>query len=224
MATLADMKARIAAEIFRSDLTSQIAAAISDAIGHYQNDRFWFNEPRLDGEPTFNTVAGIATYGSEALDTIGSLFKIDYLTYVQGNATFKIYRETPENIQLLNQNGQISGPPDRFCFAGQAITLYPRPNTVYPISIFGELYLGPPLSDTDPANVWMNEAENLIRSRAKYELAVHVTKNATLMQLMSPFADGGPGGKAGATYDAYANLKATTTKRVSLGRILPMQF
>jgi hypothetical protein len=32
----------------------------------------------------------------------------------------------------------------------------------------------------------MNAAERLIRSRAKYEIALHVTRNATMVSAMSP--------------------------------------
>lgn len=224
MATLADMKARIAAEIFRSDLTSQIANAINDAIKAYQNDRFYFNEPRLDAKPFFNTVPGVATYGAEALAAIGTLYTIDYLTYVQGNATFLITRRQREEIDLENQNGYVRGPPDEFTFAGQAITLYPIPDNIYPVSIFGEINMGPPVSDTDPANIWMNDAEQLIRCRAKFEIATHITRNATLAMLMSPEENGGPNGGPGATYREWKNLKATSAKRTATGRIRAMDF
>ena len=45
MATQGDMKTRIAQELRRDDLTTEIANAISSAITFYQYDRF----------PTFNT-------------------------------------------------------------------------------------------------------------------------------------------------------------------------
>jgi len=54
--TLSVMKARIATELRRTDLTSEIASAISSAISAYKYDRFSFNsssfidEPASDGE------------------------------------------------------------------------------------------------------------------------------------------------------------------------------
>src|SRR5262245_11677501 len=44
MATLADLAARIADDLDRSDLASQIGAAIRDAVDHYESERFIFNE------------------------------------------------------------------------------------------------------------------------------------------------------------------------------------
>jgi hypothetical protein len=57
MTTLAQMKTRIAQELRRNDLTTEIANAISTAIAAYQYERFYFNQssvvnaPATDGEP-----------------------------------------------------------------------------------------------------------------------------------------------------------------------------
>jgi hypothetical protein len=217
MATLGDMKARIAAELLRDDLTTQIANAINSAIGSYQMDHFYFNEPRLDGKVTFNTVVGKATYGSETLAQIPLLGDIDWLTYTQGGTVFQISRDQTIDIDLMNQNGQISGPPEAFTYAGDAITITPVPDNVYPIAIFGTINYAAPASDTETGNVWMNEAEVLIRCRAKFEIAVHVTRNATLMALMSPDDNG-------ATARAFKELKQATNKKVATGRIEAMPF
>lgn len=223
---LATMKTRIASEMVRPDLLAggQIASAISDAIAVYQSDRFYFNEPTLITEPTFNTVIGQSTYDSTANANIRSSLCIDYLTYVQANSTFKITRRSPLDIQLANQQGTISGPPNEFTFAGMAITIYPVPDNIYPIFMFGQLASPPPQTDNEVGNPWMVDAEQLIRCRAKFELAVHVTRNPTMAQAMSPDVDGGPGGQAGATSRAWSNLKKQSNVKTSLGRIQPMQF
>jgi len=218
------MKTRIAAEIVRSDLTSQIAAAIADAISIYQSDRFYFNEPTLLTEPTWNTVLGRATYDSVDNANIKSGLKIDYLSYVQGGTTFTITLRSPLEVQQRNQTGLISGPPDIYCYAGQAITISPVPDAVYPISMFGHLVTAAPASDLEANNPWMNDAEQLIRCRAKFELATHVTRNANMATTFSPDVDGGPGGHPGATFRAWSDLKDMTAKKTSLGRIQPMPF
>jgi hypothetical protein len=216
--TLGDMKARIAAEIFRGDLTSQIENAIRDAIDTYQGDRFWFNEPSLVTEPTFNTVIGQATYDATAQAQIGLMYNIDYLTYAEGNTVFEIIRRSPKEIELLNQIGQIAGPPTAFTYAGAAISLYPTPSAVYTIKIFGHINVAAPVDDTEDNNVWMNACEKLIRSRAKFELATHVTRNDKMAQTFNPANDAGP------TALAFRELKGQTNKLTSLGRIQAMQF
>lgn len=222
--TLATMKARIAAEIFRSDLSDQIANAIEDAILTYQGERFWFNEPTLLTEPTFNTVIGQSTYDSTANAQIGLMYAIDYLTYQQAGTIFQIIRRTPMEIELENQIGQIAGPPDEFAYAGGALTIYPVPDQVYPIKIFGHINVAAPATDVEDNNVWMNTAEKLIRCRAKYELAVHVTRNAAMMTAMHPDDDKGPNGGPGAACLAFRELKSQTNKLTATGRIAAMPF
>ena len=51
MATLGTMKTRIANELARADLTSELAGAITSAIAHYERRRWWF----LESESTFTT-------------------------------------------------------------------------------------------------------------------------------------------------------------------------
>src|SRR5215475_9466078 len=44
MPTLGDLKAKIAQDLRRSNLGSEIADAIPDAIRDHETERFWFNE------------------------------------------------------------------------------------------------------------------------------------------------------------------------------------
>ena len=222
--SLATLKSRIAREIRRVDLDTEIADAISDAIDTYQGDRFWFNEPSLATNPTFNTVIGQDTYDGTVVPAVGLMYKIDYLTYQQAGTTFKIVRRTPEEVQLQNQTGFIAGPPSIFCYAGGAISISPVPDAIYPIKIFGHINMAPPTDDADDTSVWTNVAEKLIRARAKYEVAVHVTRNQAMMQAMHPDQDKGPGGGPGATYSAWQELKQTTNKLTATGYIEAMQF
>lgn len=217
MATQADMKARIASEIARSDLTTQIAAAIATAISEYQKERFRFSQSTLVASPTFNTVIGQSTYTSAANANIGTVKKIDILSYSQGSGTtFEIYRRDDTEIKLANQGGQVRGPPDEFTYAGDAITLYPVPDAVYPVAIDGHLLIAAPASDAEADNPWMNAAELLIRCRAKYELAKHVTRNATMAADMDPMS--------GETGRAFRSLKGDYNRVASKGRITAQQF
>lgn len=222
--SLQDMIDRIASEIVRGDINAQIENAILDAINTYQGERFWFTEPSIPNEPTFNTVIGQATYDEVANAQLGLMYDIDYMTYVQGNTVFQIIRRSPLEVQTANQIGQIAGPPCEFSYAGSSVTIYPTPDQVYTISIFGHINVDAPPDAANTTNVWMNTAEKLIRCRAKYELAMHVTRNAQMAQAMHPDQSGGPGGLPGATYMAFQELKTQTNKLTSLGRIQAMPF
>lgn len=232
--TQADMKARIASELVRSDLTADIANAITDAIAYYQNDRFRFMEPSIGIEPTFQTVASQMTYDKTTPlsgtvypflnATIGNLFAIDYLTYILAGIVFTIERNDALSVKIGNQNFLLQGQPQEFCYVGNALTVYPVPNTAYPVSIMGQLFVGAPANDTEAGNPWMTDAEPLIRSYAKYIIAKHKTRNAAMMQAMSPDPPSENGGVVGEAYRHWQNLKSVNNRIISRGRVKPMQF
>lgn len=181
---LATMKARIADELGRDDLTSQIASAISDAIKFYQNERFEFNETR---DLTFPTVANQEAYGAAALAAIATLRTFDYLLlYVGGILQREIKREQPKYVELANRSGNFYGQPLRFAFINREIRLTPIPDAVYTVRIAGQVRYAAPATDDEAGNPWMIDAEALIRKRAKYELALNVTKDVEEAQRLAP--------------------------------------
>jgi hypothetical protein len=70
---------------------------------------------------------------------------------------------------------------------------------------------------SDTVNPWMNAAERLIRSRAKYEISVHVTRNKDMIAAMAP-----SGGGMSEVY--YDELKSEANKIRGTSRIRAMQF
>lgn len=225
MATLADMKVRIALEIARDDLTTQIANAITDAISVYQAEHFRFNEVDPAAPPTFNTVINQTVYSAADLPAIATLFKIDQLTYQQATSTFEILRRQPGDIRLALQGNQMKGPPEEFAYQGNKLYIFPAPDLVYPVSI-SDAYLSfaAPASDLEANNVWMNDAEMLIRCRSKYEIALHITRNDKMAMAMSTEETGGQNGGPGATFMAWQALKGEYNRVVSTGRVAAMQF
>jgi hypothetical protein len=219
MSTLADMKARIVLETTRDDIDTQIAQAIATAISAYQQDRFRFNEPSLVDAPVFSTVAGRSTYTSVDNANIGTLYAIDLLTFVDsGNSVFEIRRDDSLLVRL-EQFPNFSGQPEGFTYRGNKLTLYPVPNQVWNVTIDGATFVAGPATDIEDSNPWMNEAERLIRCRAKYELAVHVTKNATMAVAMSPEPN-----STGESWRAWRDLRRQTNRVRSKGRVTAMQF
>jgi hypothetical protein len=226
MGTLQDMITRVGAELRRPDLVTggQIASAINDAIVIYQKDRFRFSDAGPTAPPTFNTVAGQWIYGAGSNSNIPTWLFVEALNVVIGNTTQELTRLTPEEIYLLNQQGTQSGQPINWAYDGNSVIFYPIPSQAWPIIMVGHILVPAPAELNTPNNPWMNEAEQLIRSRAKYEIALHVTRNATMAQDMSPDQDGGRQGKPGATWRAWRMLKGETAKVKGSGRIVPMRF
>ncbi len=211
MTTLAIMKARIATEIRRSNLTSDIAAAITTAIEAYQEKRFFFNEVRF----TFATVANQEFYTSSDDADIGTLTKIDYVKLLYGNFPYGLKPLTPERIEWLSQNGTQVGQPREFCFYAQAFRLYPIPDQAYTVRVGAEKAVAAPAADGEADNPWMTYAERLIRSRAKWELAMHRTFDEKMATRMSAAID-----------DALSQLETRTNKLAQQGgwEVYPTSF
>lgn len=221
---LQTMKARIASELARSDLTTQIASAISDAIAIYQKERFRFNETDPSTPVTFSTVANQAVYTSSANANIATLFSIDYMLLTIGNQLIPLTYDTAENLRIQNQINTTSGQPESYAYEGNQIIMSPVPSDVWTVTMGLFRKLAAPANDAEANNPWMIAAERLIRSRAKYEIGLHVTRNAALQEAMSPHPPP-PGKSTGhATWWAWRELKAETNRVTSLKRIRAMPF
>jgi hypothetical protein len=313
------MQDRIADELMRGDLTSQIALAINSAIDIYQKERFRFNETSTTtfvtevGKQFYN--AGNTTFTDPSYPgTVLSprtFYTIEKLLITVPPAVFVMSRIQPAEMLTLSQTGTQMGQPYHWSLDNETIALYPVPSSggpgqinsftftngngystgVYPnsplsggsgnsatanitvsagtvtavqvvnpgtryvvgdvlssisigpgvgftltvsatftgatgpylMTVLGQLQLPGPTDPADTTNRWMLDGERLIRSRAKYELALHVTRNAMMAQMMSPEEPGG-GALPGATYAAYRELKVEAMRMQQRGVIQPMFF
>lgn len=229
MSTLGAMKTRIASEIARGNLTTQIANAITTAISVYQKERFRFNETLPLAAVTFNTVVGQPYYSGAAptitpVTSLPTLQKIDYLNILIGNTVQQLEKIDPEQIRLLNFANTQSGQPLNWAWEGETIMLYPTPAAVYPITIGAFFQYAAPAADDTAGNRWMTDGELLIRSRAKYEIALHVTRNPAMQKAMNPNPPP-PGETEGhAAYWAWRDLKGEANRVTRLGRVRSTQF
>lgn len=212
MTTLATMKARIADELARSDLTSQIAYAISDAIVAYEDERFHFNETRAT---TFSTVDGQEFYDSNDAAAIGNIQKIDYVKVYVGNDPHDLAYERPGEMESLSVNGTQEGTPWAYTWYGNQIRLYPVPDQAYTVRVGASVKVAAPATDGEANNPWMTHAERLIRSRAKLELALHVLKDTDMATTMTA-----------AVEEAFDQLKERTNQltQAAKARVRAMEF
>lgn len=204
------MKDKIADQIARSDLTTQIAETISDAIAQYQPHRFIFSETR---DLSLSTVVGQEFYSSADDPLIGTLYAFDYITITIGTAKFDIQRYQPEDLELLTQNGTQQGQPYAFSYYDYQLRFYPVPSAVYPLTIAAHQQIVAPAADNTTGNPWMTDGEKLIRGRAKYELALNYTRNMAEAERMTAYVT-----------EAYDELKARANNLAGLGLITPTQF
>lgn len=218
MSDLATMKARIASELRRTNITTQIASAIQTAIESYQHERFWFNETR---EILFNTVNQQWQYDSSDDANLGLILRWDYVLAQVGDDYFTLSPMSAAQIEILNGDGDFEGQPLNWSWYNNQFLIYPIPNDVFPIRIGGMIAYAAPASDAEANNPWMTSAEKLIRCRAKYELYTHVLMDQVMAAQFNPDNDTGP------TAKALAELRHRTNWLTNKGgayEVTPTQF
>lgn len=181
MTTYGLMQDRIADELDRTDLTTQIQRGIKTAIKAYEKTRFWFNESRA---LTFSTVAGQEFYTSTDSTDIPTLLVIDSVQVAISTTDKYLLERVPyEQIEAISTNGtQDQGQPTWFCYYNKQLRLYPIPDAVYTIRVSGVFALTD-LSLTSDTNNWMTDAEILIRQRAKRVIYTDVILDPELAQI-----------------------------------------
>lgn len=212
MTTLAVMKARIATELRRSDLTAQIAEAITTAIKAYEHERFYWNESR---ENTFSTVADQQNYSSSDAAFIGNITKIDYVYLLVGDTSHKLIATTLDEMENVISAATSAGQPSEYAWYNEQLWLYPTPPEVWTVRVGAVLDIAEPATDGELNNPWMVKAERLIRSRAKNELFLHVLRDFEMAQAMALAVD-----------EAERQLFVRTTRQTKTGggRVKAMDF
>ncbi|MGY3535414.1 phage adaptor protein [Bradyrhizobium sp. USDA 4452] len=180
MASYLDLQTRIAGDLSRDDLGSQIKDAIGDAIKNYERDRFYFNYTR---SLTFPTVAGQVAYTGSDLPQIPNIIRIDHLFLRDTVSTFDLDRIEPDEFEWLQGNNTGPGRSNVFTYIDGQIMLWPIPAAVYTLRPHMHYRLAALAADTD-SNAWTNDAEQLIRAHAKLLLYTNVIEDTDGMQRM----------------------------------------
>lgn len=218
MSTLLAMKNRIASELRRSNISTQIASAIDTAIESYRHERFFFNESR---ETTFNTISGQWQYDETDVPDLANILRWDYVLAEIGDSIYTLMPSSPQEIDTENSDGDFTGQPLTWAWYNSQLLIYPVPNDAFLIRIGGLIAKAAPASDEEANNVWMTHAERLIRCRAKYELYEHVLMDAIQAAKFSPDNDLGPTAKA---LQELRTRTAWLTNQGGAFEITPTQF
>jgi hypothetical protein len=167
------MQARIADDMVRDDLASQIKNAINDAIELQEGERYKFNEKRY----RILTVAGQEYYdlrGSTLLTSAGAavgtgeaLLEIDDIICTVSNNPYPLIQRTQQHINEW-QSSTYQGQPADYTLYGQQLRIWPIPNDAYTLDLMGLARLAPnPLSADSDTNAWMTDGAGVIRGQAK---------------------------------------------------------
>ena len=210
MSNFGTMRDRIADELDRADLTSQIEREIKSAIAFYERKRFWFNEKRTN----FATVAAQEWYTSADDSDIPNLLTLDIAKIAIG-ATNKYELElAPYNeLEHISDNGTAdAGQPTALAYFQKQVRLYPIPDASYSVVLSGIFALDS-LSASADTNAWMTDGEGLIRQRTRRMIYSSVIRDPELAA---------EAGRLEAE-ELRTLIEATTLKKAT-GRVVPTTF
>jgi hypothetical protein len=207
MSTFGTMKSRIADELSRSDLTTQIGYEILSAIKHYETQRWWFSEARA----TASTVSG------EAYVALPSDFRDeDSIKITESGDFYQLKRRAYDWMEEIDPGSTMTGIPEFYSIYQEQLRLYPVPDDAYVLT-FSYVKDQAALSDDADTNDWMVAGEELIRSRAKAAIRVNYLMNQAATAEMQQYA--AQGFLCAAEMAAYRSLKRRSDNYTSIGKI-----
>ena len=178
MATFGDLQAQVANDLRRSNLSAEIAQAILDGIQDHDSERLYFNETEIY---TFNTVANQDVYPITPQPPIQEFIMIDMVRSQIGNTWFELERTTPDNMER-DYSAPSSGQPIEWSIHGNEMRLFPMPNKVFPVKVFGHYRIIPLVNNAD-SNEWTTIAKNLIRYSALKRLYAYPIRDMQQVQI-----------------------------------------
>lgn len=214
MANYGDMIGRIADELDRADLTvTEIPQGIQSAIGFYERKYFYFTSGPQSF--TFSTAIGREYYTSSdnaAIATSPNIYRINGTFFGLRRPLHKQQWEYIDNISTIPQSKAM---PVDWAYNGEQIRLYPIPDNVYVLTCASTGRPVRPSANSD-AGVWMNDAEALIRTKAKLYLQLNVIRasdmEAEVMMMKQQ------------EKDEFAALAEETRSREATGVVSPSRF
>ena len=214
MSTFGTMKTRIADEIVRDDLSSQIANAVISAIAIWAPTRFHFNEKRYllttVASQEYYALSSLTNTDGSAIGTGETLIEVDSFTLTYNDQPYVLDDRTQQWIDREQAPAATyTGQPAFFGFFGDQIRLAPIPDAAYVGTISGLAQLATLSADAD-SNSWMTEGEGLIRAQAKIILYRDIVRD---MEGVSLAKD--------ALAEAYGPLERKMAAKATTGRIAP---
>lgn len=208
--TYGQIQTRIADELHRSDLTSQIQKAIISAVEHYERERFWFNE---------SISTSLSTTASQNYVAAPSdLVEVDKLQITVGSSKYNLFRIGYEEWATEASTTTTTGQPTEYTYYEDRFYLFPTPGSIYTLTLSYIKRLTA-LSVSGDSNGWTNYAEEMIRQRAEADLRINQLRNAQAVQEAAMMAMRGDQFLSAAEKIAYLRISSERDSRVSVGRV-----
>jgi hypothetical protein len=210
------LQARIADELARTDLTSQIALEILTAIRHYEQQRFWFDEARA----TASTVASQA-YLAVPTDMIA----VDTLTITYNSHPYELSQRSWEWYRGIGggDSSITTAVPTDFTYYADQLWFYPVPNSTYTLTL-AYLKQLTALSAGADSNAWTANGEEMIRARAKASVQCNYLYDPAALGERQAFLMRGEPYLSALEKIAHKQLLGKSNVRLSTGRLRRHDF
>jgi hypothetical protein len=208
--TRSDIEAQIADDLARSDLASQITAAVNTAIRSYRFERLGFNE-------AYKVTATLSTSADTML--LASLSvrfrKLDRVRIVRAAGDYLDLYHRDYDWIMSRQDVRVVCQPVEYAVYNSALHFDSMADQNYTLLMDGLKELGNASASYSAGDTtaWFNDARELIRHRAKREVYANVLKDMELAAAAGA-----------AEKEALRILKAEMGEQISTGFIRPTEF
>lgn len=201
MSTYGVMQERIARELRRNGLATEIREAIQEAILLEEIAPYFFNQARA----TSQTAAGQPRY------QVPNDFQVMRSLKVRNGDNWQVIEPvTYEEIEWSDANGSDTAIPRIYAIWDQRFRLYPIPDAIYSLELAYTQSLSA-LTDDDSTNVWMTDGEPLIRYMAK----AIILRNL----IQGPEAEAAAATQEALAQRARDRLRIESTRRTATGTL-----
>ena len=178
MATYLETQNRIASELNRTGITSEIKLAILSAVEYYKKRRWPWNEYA-------DTLTCVTDTEYVALPS--DFVELDKLQITVGTQKRPLYQREYGQIVDWRANSS-SGEPTDFALWQNRLELFRTPNSTYTLTIHYVRSLTVLAADADE-NAWLTDAEELIRLHAKKDLYANKIRDTNSAKDMQALED-----------------------------------
>ncbi len=206
-----DMQTRLASEMARTDLTTEIQNEIQSAILFYTPQRFWFNEEKATIQCTNGERYYALPTDFQALDNLSAQVAGTPST---GYAySYRLKQRTEQYLSAIDfGTTNWAGYPQEFALYANQLRLYPPPLANVQLTL-SYIQVQPPLVNTTDTNEWMEDGEELIRHRAASQLFANYLMNPQMAQA-----------RAQLEQMALLRMRQETANRIMSGKVMKSRF
>lgn len=209
-ATRSDIEAQIADDLARSDLSSQITAAVNTAIRSYRFERLGFNEA-YKVTATLSTSADVIAFTALPV----RFRKFDRIRLVRNAGDYLDLYHRDYDWIMSRQDVRVTCQPVEYAVYNSAIHFDSMSDQNYTLLLDGIKELGNASASysAGDTSAWFNDARDLIRHRAKREVYANVLKDMELAAAATA-----------SEREALRTIKAEMGEERSTGFIRPTEF